>query len=71
MAEPENNGVAERFYRTLKERIIYGRHYRTIEEQRIAVADFIDLYNKYWLIEKLGFKSPQQVYDEHQLKAAA
>jgi hypothetical protein len=30
VAEPETNGVAERFYRTLKEQIIYGRHYQTI-----------------------------------------
>lgn len=71
VAEPETNGVAERFYRTLKEQVIYGRTYRTIEELRIAIADFIERYNKYWLVEKLGFKSPLQAYEEHQLKAAA
>ncbi|NTW60835.1 MAG: DDE-type integrase/transposase/recombinase [Nitrospirae bacterium] len=71
VAEPETNGVAERFYRTLKEQVIYGRSYRTIEELRIAVADFIERYNRYWLVEKLGFKSPLQAYEEHQLKAAA
>ena len=71
VAEPETNGVAERFYRTLKEQVIYGRTYRTIEELRLAIADFIELYNKYWLVEKLGFKSPLQAYEEHQLKAAA
>lgn len=71
VAEPETNGVAERFYRTLKEQVIYGRSYRTIEELRTAIADFIERYNKYWLVEKLGFKSPQQVYEEHQLGAAA
>lgn len=71
VAEPETNGVAERFYRTLKEQVIYGRTYRTIEELRVAIADFIERYNKYWLVEKLGFKSPLQAYEEHQLKAAA
>ena len=71
VAEPETNGVAERFYRTLKEQIIYGRTYRTIEELRIAIADFMERYNKYWLVEKLNFKSPHQAYEEHQLKAAA
>jgi putative transposase len=71
VAEPETNGVAERFYRTLKEQVIYGRQYRTIEELRLTVADFIERYNKYWLVEKLGFKSPLQAYDEHQLRAAA
>ena len=27
--------------------------------------------NTYWLVEKLGFKSPRQAFDEFQLKAAA
>jgi hypothetical protein len=42
VSEPETNGVgvAERFYRTLKEQVIYGRYYRTIEELRVAIADF-------------------------------
>ncbi len=71
VAEPETNGVAERFYRTLKEQVIYGRTYRIIEELRIALADFIERYNKYWLVEKLGFKSPRQAYNEHQLMAVA
>ncbi len=45
--------------------------YRTIEELRVAIADFIERYNQYWLVEKLGFKSPQQAYEEHKLRAAA
>jgi len=71
VAEPETNGVTERFNRTLKEQVIYGRQYRNIEELRIAVEAFMDLYNKYWLVEKLGFKSPRQAYDELQMNAAA
>jgi putative transposase len=71
VAEPETNGVTERFNRTLKEQVIYGRQYRNIEELRIAVSAFMELYNKYWLVEKLGFKSPRQAYNEHQLKAVA
>lgn len=71
VSEPETNGVAERFYRTLKEQIIYGRQYRDIEELRAAVDQFIVRYNNYWPVEKLGFKSPQQAFDEFQMKAAA
>jgi len=71
VAEPETNGVTERFNRTLKEQVIYGRQYRNIEDLRIAIAAFMDLYNKHWLEEKLGFKSPRQAYSEHQMKAAA
>lgn len=71
VAEPQTNGVAERFYRTLKEQAVYGRLYRNIEELRAAVADFIKKYNEHWLVEKLGFKSPRQAFVEYQLKSAA
>ena len=71
VAEPETNGVVERFNRTLKEQVIYGRQYQNIEELRIAISDFMDRYNMYWHVEKLGFKSPRQAFDEFQLKAAA
>ena len=71
VAEPQTNGVAERFYRTLKEQVIYGRNYRTVQEVRVAVADFMDRYNRLWLIEKLGFRSPRQAFEEYQLQKAA
>ena len=56
--EPETNGVIERFHRTLKEQVIHGRTYRTVEDVRAAVDEFIKLYNKEWLIGKLGYQSP-------------
>jgi putative transposase len=71
VAEPQTNGVTERFNRTIKEQVIYGRHYRTIEEVRTAVADFMDRYNQQWLVEKLGFRSPRQAFEEYQLQMAA
>ena len=71
VAEPQTNGVAERFYRTLKEQVIYGRNYRTVKEVRTAVADFMDRYNQLWLVEKLGFRSPRQAFEEFKLKMAA
>ena len=37
--EPETNGVAERWNRTLKEQAIYGRVFQNLEEVRAAVAD--------------------------------
>lgn len=58
--EPETNGVAERFNRTLKEQAIYGRVFRNIEEVRAAAAKFIDNYNEHWLVQKLGHRSPAQ-----------
>ncbi len=58
VGEPETNGVAERFFRTLTEQIVHGRIYQTIDEVRAAVRDFIVRYNAAWLIEKNGFRSP-------------
>ena len=36
MREPEGNGVAERFIRTLKENLLWVRTFKTIEELRRA-----------------------------------
>ena len=37
VAEPQTNGVAERFNRTLKEQVIHGRVFKNVEEVRVAV----------------------------------
>ena len=60
VGEPQTNGVAERFNRTLKEQIIHGRIYRNIAELRDAVRDFVELYNAQWIVEKNGYLSPAQ-----------
>ncbi len=59
LEQPQTNGVVERFFRTLKEQVIYGRVYETLEEVRQAVSEFVDLYNNKWLIEKNGYLSPR------------
>jgi transposase InsO family protein len=58
VAQPETNGIAERFFRTLKEQAIYGRVFRSLEEVRQAVATFVKQYNAFWLVEKRGHLSP-------------
>lgn len=50
--------MVERFFRTLKEQVIYGRTYENLEEVRQAVSEFAELYNSQWLIEKNGCPSP-------------
>jgi transposase InsO family protein len=74
VAEPETNGVAERFFRTLKEQVVHGRIYRTLEEVRAAVRAFVDRYNASWLIEKNGLMSPldaRTAWKRGLMKAAA
>ena len=60
VSQPETNGVAERFNRTLKEQAIYGRIFRNVEEVRQAVGAFVELYNAEWRVEKNGFVSPSE-----------
>ena len=56
--EPETNGVAERWNRTLKEQAIHGRIFQNLEAVRVAVADFVERYNQTWRLEKLGYQTP-------------
>ena len=71
VAEPQTNGVAERFNRTLKEQVIYGRIFRNAEDVHAVVTDFRDRYNRHRRLEKLDFKSPLEVRQSHALCKAA
>jgi transposase InsO family protein len=59
--EPEGNGCAERFIRTLKENLLWVRSFGTIEELRLALQRFRETYNRSWIIERHGYKTPAQV----------
>lgn len=69
--EPQTNGVAERFNRTLKEQVIHGRTFRNVEDLRAAIGAFVKLYNEVWLVEKLGFVSPRRARELHALRRVA
>lgn len=71
VAEPQTNGVAERFNRTLKEQAIHGRLFRNLEEVQQAVTEFRDRYNRHWRLEKLGFMSPLEARQAHAIRKAA
>jgi putative transposase len=71
VAEPQTNGVAERFNRTLKEQVIHGRLFRNLEEVRAAVTAFRDRYNRHWRLEKLGFMSPLEARQAYAMRKAA
>lgn len=63
---PQCNGVIERFNRTLQEQVFDLHCFETIEEARTVIAKFIDDYNRFWLIERLGHRSPLEYRAEQQ-----
>jgi putative transposase len=58
---PEGNGCAERFIRTLKENMLWIRSFDTVEELRLALLAFRDIYNTSWLIQRLDYRPPAEV----------
>jgi putative transposase len=62
--QPEGNGVAERFIRTLKENFLWVYTFDTIEELRRGLQDFIAHYNATWLVARHGYRTPNQVRAE-------
>jgi transposase InsO family protein len=71
VAEPQTNGVAERFNRTLKEQAIHGRVFKNVEEVRVAVTEFKERYNHHWRLEKMGFMSPLEARQAYAMRKAA
>ena len=59
--QPEGNGCAERFIRTLKENLLWVCHFATVEELRLALIAFKRTYNQSWIIERHGYQTPAQV----------
>ena len=64
-------GVVERFFRTLKEQVIYGKSFQNIEELTEAVSRFVDRYNTQWRLEKIGYMSPAEARKVYEEKLAA
>ena len=64
--EPEGNGVAERFIRTLKENLLWVQSFHTIEELRVALLEFAAWYNTHWLVARHRHRTPAQVRADQQ-----
>jgi len=58
--EPEGNGCVERFFRTLKEQLLWVRDFTTLEDLAEALEEFRQRYHGHWLLERLSFQSPRQ-----------
>lgn len=59
--EPQGNGCAERFIRTLKENLLWITTFETVEDLRRALLEFKKSYNEAWLIGRHGYHTPAQV----------
>jgi putative transposase len=68
--EPEGNGCAERFIRTLKENLLWLTTFDTVEELRLALHAFQRQYHVTWLIGRHGYKTPAQVRQEQRCALA-
>jgi putative transposase len=52
VSQAQTNGVAERFFRTLKEQIIHGRIFTDINQVSEAVAGLVETCNNHWRLER-------------------
>lgn len=56
-----DNAFAESFFATLKKELIYRNHYKTKDEAKKAIFEFIEVwYNRERLHSSIGFMSPVQ-----------
>ena len=59
LGEPETNGCAERWIRTLKEQCLWAQLHDTVDQLRQAVARFVETYNTQWLLGRLSHRTPK------------
>ena len=57
---PYDNAVAESFFASIKKEDFRRNYYKTEEEFRAAVEDYIEFYNDYRPHQRLGFLTPNQ-----------
>ena len=51
--------------------MIHSRVYQNLEEVRAAVGEFSERYNLHWRLEKLGYQTPSEARQKHELRQAA
>ena len=69
--EPEGNGIAERFIRTLKENLLWIQYFATVAELIEALRGFKRRYNEQWLIERHGYRTPGQARTDYSPRSGA
>lgn len=68
-----DNAVAESFFHTLKTEEVYLKRYRSREEAKVAIFEYIEVfYNRERLHSTLGYRSPkefEEVWEKEQIKS--
>lgn len=62
---PESNGIIERFFRTIEEQLFKLHDFATLEDAEKAIGEFIELYNNEWMLERLGYVSPNDALENY------
>ena len=65
-----DNVFVERLWRTLKYEDIYLKGYETVPQLETGLGRYFPFYNQERLHQSLGYRTPAQVYQEGQRKAA-
>jgi putative transposase len=67
---PEQNGMIERFFRSLTEECVLQHSFRNFTEARAAIRQWIEWYNVGRPHQSLGYKSPREYRAQQQLSVA-
>jgi putative transposase len=68
---PEQNGVIERFFRSLKEECVWQHNFEGFSEARQAIRRWIEHYNQERPHQSLGYLSPRQYRERQQVQLVA
>jgi putative transposase len=67
---PEQNGIIERFFRSLKEECVWQHSFHSFAEAKAAIRQWIEWYNTGRPHQSLGYRSPREFRAQQQLSVA-
>ncbi len=67
---PEQNGLIEWFFRSLKEECVWQTDFASFEDARQQIARWMRWYNEECPHQALGYRSPQQYRDKQHAQVA-
>jgi putative transposase len=67
---PEQNGIIQRFFRSLKEECVWKHLFSSFTEAKSAIAQWIEWYNAGRPHQSLGYKSPREYRLQEQTAVA-